>query len=107
MLRATKSREGLRSSFGFSRSGKSGSDTEKIEKYKNYQKILVKLSLLVTILGFLVYLGEKKYEYGNSFKFSTFISGVIKCKGDDLGRKPAIPIVSGISIIDSLKKSLL
>jgi hypothetical protein len=76
-------------------------NTEKIEKYKNYQKILVKLSLLVTILGFLVYLGEKKYEYGNSFKFSTFISGVIKCKGDDFGGK------SPISIIDSLKKSLL
>jgi len=74
-------------------------DSEKVNKYTTYQKNLIKVAFLLTIIGFLVYLGEKKYEYGNSFKYSTFISGVVNCKGDDLGGK------APISLIESLKKA--
>lgn len=33
------------------------------------------------VLGFILYLGEKKYEYKNKFDYLTFIFGKPKCRG--------------------------
>jgi len=57
------------------------SDAITIENIKVAKKILTYLSLTVTIIGFIIYLGEKKLEYGNDFSFFTFILGNQKCKG--------------------------
>ena len=44
------------------------------------QSVLVKASILLTIIGFLVYMGEKKYEYKNKFNYITFVFGKSECK---------------------------
>jgi len=36
---------------------------------------------MVLIIGFIIYLGEKKIEYKNNFKYITFLFGNPKCKG--------------------------
>ena len=60
-------------------------EKEKIEK--KYQMIikvnnvLIGGILLLTVIGFLVYMGRKKYEYKNKFDYLTFIFGKIECKG--------------------------
>ena len=57
------------------------SDANTIENIQLTKKILTYVSLAVTSIGFIVYLGEKKLEYGNEFSAMTFILGNPKCKG--------------------------
>jgi hypothetical protein len=52
-----------------------------IENIQVGKKILSYFSLVVTLIGFIIYLGEKKLEYGNEFSYLTFILGNPKCKG--------------------------
>jgi hypothetical protein len=58
---------------------------EKLEKTKNLIiKINNGLSIAVFILifiGFMIYMGRKKYEYKNNFSYLTFIFGKVECKG--------------------------
>lgn len=58
-------------------------DKEKIEKnYSmiiNVNNILIIFVLILSILGFLIYMGRKKYEYKNKFSYLTFIFGKVEC----------------------------
>lgn len=57
---------------------------ENSNKYKMLNKIervIYILFFIVVIIGFIIYMGEKKIEYKNSFKYSTFIFGKPSCKG--------------------------
>jgi Na+/H+ antiporter NhaC len=60
-------------------------DLEKLEKTKNLIiKINNGISIAVFILifiGFMIYMGRKKYEYKNNFSYLTFIFGKVECKG--------------------------
>jgi hypothetical protein len=60
---------------------KQSSNATTIENIQLTKKILTYLSLAITIIGFIIYLGEKKLEYGNDFSIVTFILGNPKCKG--------------------------
>jgi hypothetical protein len=60
---------------------KQSSNATTIENIQLTKKILTYLSLIITVMGFIVYLGEKKLEYGNDFSIVTFILGNPKCKG--------------------------
>ena len=52
-----------------------------IENIQSLKKILTYISLLITAFGFIIYLGEKKLEYGEEFSFMKFIIGNPICKG--------------------------
>jgi uncharacterized membrane protein YiaA len=63
----------------------SNEEFEKLEKTKNLIiKINNGLSIAVFILifiGFMIYMGRKKFEYKNNFSYLTFIFGKVECKG--------------------------
>jgi hypothetical protein len=80
-------------------SKKQNPDNEKIEKYNKYQDILIKLAFIVTVVGFFVYLGAKKYEYGSKFNYTTFITGNVSCKGNSFSGEKSL------TIMDSIKKA--
>ena len=42
---------------------------------------LIIVVFILTIIGFFVYMGRKKFEYKNNFSYLTFIFGKIECKG--------------------------
>ena len=56
-------------------------DTHLDDKLKFYQKILMGALLTTIIVGFLIYLIEKKIEYKSKFDIKKFLFGVKKCKG--------------------------
>ena len=61
-----------------------------VEQYINerinlIQKILIILTLIITLLGLLTYLGMKKIEYKNDFTYTLFFLGKNKCKNNLLG----------------------
>lgn len=63
----------------------SSSKDKKEELEKNYNLIIKINNLFIiiviglTIVGFLFYMGRKKYEYKNNFSYLTFIFGKVKC----------------------------
>lgn len=63
----------------------SNEELEKLEKTKNLIiKINNGISIVVFILafiGFMIYMGRKKFEYKNNFNYLTFIFGKIECEG--------------------------
>jgi len=42
---------------------------------------LIIVVFILTIIGFFVYMGRKKFEYKNNFSYLTFIFGKVECKG--------------------------
>ncbi len=55
---------------------------DEIEKYNKISRYLKYLSLVVLVLGFFLYLGEKKLEYnGTQWSTYNFIIGTHECKG--------------------------
>jgi predicted membrane protein len=44
------------------------------------QNISMGLIVILTTLGFLIYMGEKKIEYGNNFNYHTFLLGKPSCR---------------------------
>lgn len=72
----------------------------KLNTYINYliyfNNCLFIFIIFIIIIGFLIYLGEKKYEYGNKFNFLTFIFGKLYCSQFE----------KKISIINALKYSI-
>ena len=54
---------------------------EKINNYDNMMYILYVLIIISTIIGVILYMGEKKIEYKNNFNYITFLLGKPKCKG--------------------------
>lgn len=51
------------------------------ENVEMIEKILFYVALGVTVLGATLYIGEKKIEYGDSFKYGRFFFGQVQCKG--------------------------
>ena len=62
------------------------------KKYAEYsdliKKILIGVILIITIIGFLTYLGMKKIEYGKKFNMVKFMFGSVKCNHNYLGEHP-------------------
>ena len=53
-----------------------------IEQFTKAQQALIGLSSLFILIGFIVYVGEKKTEYGKQFQWGDFFFGKTTCKGD-------------------------
>ena len=54
-----------------------------MEQFLKAQQILIGISSLLMLIGFIVYVGEKKSEYGTQFQWGTFFFGKTTCKGDE------------------------
>lgn len=73
---------------------------EKQNKIMSYVQVtLLSISILNTIVGFLVYMGQKKTEYKQDFKYLTFILGKSSCKNNFKDES------NQLSILESLKRS--
>ena len=53
---------------------------EKIEKLELASDIVTLISVVVLIIGFIIYYMEKRQEYGKEFDHEIFLVGVRKCK---------------------------
>lgn len=58
--------------------GEEGS--EDLNLLKTVERIIMVTTFLLTILGFLIYMGAKKREYGKKFSYIQFIFGMPSCK---------------------------
>ena len=54
------------------------------------RKIVIGIILILTIIGFLIYLGMKKVEYKNNFNLKNFLFGKIVCKNNFLGEQTTL-----------------
>ncbi len=54
---------------------------------KQAEKVVIVTTFVMTVLGFLVYMGAKKREYKNKFSYLQFIFGMPSCKG----QSPSFP----------------
>ena len=63
-----------------------------IMNIKQINEYLFYIVIIITIIGFLLYLGEKKYEKKNKFCFSSFFFGQYECKyeKDNISYKKAL-----------------
>lgn len=59
----------------------SNTDNDSLILYDRVHDLLYIFFALSTIVGFFVYMGEKKIEYKNKFDYFTFIFGKPSCKG--------------------------
>lgn len=50
--------------------------------YETIQEYLTYISGVLIVLGFFIYLGRKRIEYGDKFEFLTFILGKTTCYGN-------------------------
>ena len=66
-----------------------------IDTISNIRYFILIIMIILLVIGFLIYLGEKKYQYNNKFKFLTFLFGKPDCNNK----------LDKISIINSLKYS--
>jgi hypothetical protein len=73
-------------------------DESRIEKFAQLQNALGIVAVITTVLGFVSYMGEKRFEYGERFSFGSFISGLPTCKSD-AGVIETMPI----GFVDKLK----
>jgi hypothetical protein len=55
----------------------------RIEQFTRAQQGLVGISTILMFVGVVVYIGEKKTEYGKQFNWGTFFFGRTTCKGDE------------------------
>ena len=53
---------------------------DKKDKYDKINKALNYVLISIGIIGFILYYGEKKYEYGKRFNFLTFLLGKPVCR---------------------------
>ena len=59
--------------------GEGGS--QDLSMLKQVEKGVIVTTFVLTVLGFLVYMGAKKLEYKNKFSYLQFIFGMPSCKG--------------------------
>ena len=52
-----------------------------LSEINNTQNKLTIIGLLLTLVGFFIYMGEKKFENKKNFSYIKFIFGSVKCKG--------------------------
>ena len=50
----------------------------RIDTAKN---VIIGISLVLTVIGFLIYVGEKKLDYKGKFDYGTLLLGTTKCQG--------------------------
>ena len=55
-------------------------DNKRKDKYDKINKGLTYALLLIGVIGFTLYYGEKRYEYGKRFNFLTFLLGKPVCR---------------------------
>lgn len=65
---------------------------EKINNYENIMYVLYVLIIITTIIGGLLYMGEKKIEYKNNFNYKTFFFGKPSCKG----KSPNVNVINAL-----------
>jgi hypothetical protein len=58
-----------------------GSNDKDLETINSIKQFLTYTSLIISIAGFFIYMGEKKLEYGGEFSIFTFIMGKPQCRG--------------------------
>ena len=79
------------------RTSENQSKIEKISENKKYLQIfLFVISIMITLYGFFIYLGQKKIEYGKKFSYQTFFLGTVKCKYNGIGKQKKIDNLSYI-----------
>ena len=61
---------------------KNNDNEEYAEKLEYINKNIMKTSIGVVTVGFILYFLKQKNDYGNKFNFFTFFKGVIKCKNN-------------------------
>lgn len=66
-----------------------------ISNMRKIEEVLTIIIMIVTLIGFLIYLGEKKIEYGKNFKLMTFLFGVSQCKN----KSPDISVLKSLSAL--------
>lgn len=75
----------------------SNKDADKYDYIKIYNNITYFLYILIIILilfGVLIYMGEKKIEYKNTFNYFTFFLGKSSCKG----KSPIINLKNALKV---------
>ena len=74
-------------------------DLEVYEQRAKYIEVTQNISLgligFLTLVGFLVYMGEKKNEYGKNFNYHTFFLGKPSCRGSNPN---SISVLSALNI---------
>jgi hypothetical protein len=66
---------------------------KKILYINQLNRILIILFIITIIVGFLIYMGEKKLEYKNKFNYITFIFGQSNCRD----KTPSIKLTQSLS----------
>ena len=56
-------------------------DNNKYKILDNFQKLVYSVFFVTLVLGFIIYMGEKKIEYKKNFSYLTFIFGKPGCRG--------------------------
>ena len=56
-------------------------DNYKLQLLNKIKKIIYTIFFIVLVIGFIIYVGEKKIEYKKKFRYLTFIFGKPNCKG--------------------------
>ena len=51
-----------------------------LEQINKIQIFVITLITILTIVGFIIYMGDKKLEYGKKFKYSIFFTGKTHCQ---------------------------
>ena len=51
-----------------------------LEQIHEIQTFVITLITILTIVGFIIYMGDKKLEYGKKFKYSIFFTGKTHCQ---------------------------
>jgi hypothetical protein len=75
-------------------------DDVKIERMRKAQLYILGFVGLLTIIGFIHYLGGKKYEYGNKFSYRRFIFEKPSCNDH------ALHMNGAVNLFDSIKLAL-
>lgn len=73
-----------------------GTYDKRINFLEGVNNILILIAFVSTCFGFILYMGEKKIEYGSKFRYKYFIFGKAKC---------AVEKTKYVSFYDALKKS--
>jgi hypothetical protein len=60
--------------------------------YTMVQKYMAYVSMLITTIGFFIYMGEKKIEYAGTFSYIQFLFGAVSCANST----PHIPILTAL-----------
>lgn len=72
--------------------------TEKVAAMHKVQTYLLYTAAAITLVGFVHYLGEKKYEYGSNFSYSRFMFDKPACMQEKLHASDPIQLMNSIKL---------